>query len=572
MKRGVDYPEWMSEVSIQTMNKGQLLDGENVFGAFDRIANAAACRLLKPELKTLFYEAMERGWLCPATPVFSNLGTDRGLPISCFSVDVDDSLYDIYDKLTEMAMLTKSGGGVGIGVNRIRGRGEEISGKGTSEGVIPWVHIYDSAILATNQGSVRRGACSINVNIRHLDIQEFIRMRRPEGDINRQNLNVHHCVQITDEFMESVLSGNKEDQELMIELLKTRFETGEPYLHFVDTTNRDNPQCYKDLGLENSLTNICSEIVLHTDPDHTFVCCLSSLNLAKYDDWKDYKFENGMTLPELSIWFLDGVLEEFIVKAKGKRGFENSIRFAEKSRALGLGVLGWHSFLQKKKIPFISLMATSYTNSIFKFIKEEADKATKALALEYGEPEWCKGHGIRNTHLLALAPTVSNSSRANASPSIEPYRANVTNYKGAQGVFIIKNPQLEELLKEKQKNTKDVWKSIAMNGGSVSNLDFLTQEEKEVFLTFPEINQIELVRQASYRQKYIDQAQSMNLCFDNNVDPKYVWDTHLEAWKKGLKTLYYCRTESIIRGDVGSRGHQKKSVSKEDEDCSFCEG
>jgi ribonucleoside-diphosphate reductase alpha chain len=571
MKKGVDYPSWMDDVSINTMNKGQLAENENVFQAFDRVANAAACRLLRPELKSDFKEAMDNGWLCPATPVLSNLGTTRGLPISCFSIDVDDSLIDIYGKVQELALLTAMGGGVGVGFSRVRGRGEPIRQRGQSEGTIPWMHVFDSAIVATSQGSIRRGASSINLHVRHKDVEEFLRMRRPEGDANRQNLNVNHCLQITDEFMMGVISGNEEDRRLWIEILKTRFETGEPYLHFIDSTNKQNPKCYTDKNLEVSLTNICSEITLYTDPKHSFVCCLSSLNLAKYDEWKDHKFSSGMTLPELSAWFLEGVMEEFISRASSMPGLENSVRFAKKGRPLGIGVLGWHSFLQSKKIPFAGMLANSFTNKIFSYIKEGAEKATKEMAEKYGEPEWCKGHGRRNTHLMAVAPTVSNASRACASPSIEPWRANAYNYKGAQGVYLIKNPELEKLLKEKGKNTKDVWKSIETNEGSVQHLDFLTDNEREVFLTFSEINQIDVVRQAAIRQKYIDQAQSVNLCFPADVEPKYIHNVHVEAWKKGLKTLYYCRSTSIIKADVGSRKHSKKDMSKE-EDCTFCEG
>ena len=572
MKRGTDYPDWMNEVSISTMNKGQLLPGENVYDAFDRVANAAACRLLRPELKPYFYDAMERGWLCPATPVLSNMGTKRGLPISCFTIDVDDTLIDIYGKVQELAMLTAMGGGVGVGFNRVRGRGSDISMRGKSEGTIPWMHVFDSAIVATSQGNVRRGATSMNLNVRHRDIGEFLRMRRPEGDANRQNLNVNHCVQVTDEFMAEMLAGGREERELWVEILKTRFETGEPYLHFVDNTNRQNPAAYRNNGLEVSATNICSEITLYTDPKHSFVCCLSSLNLKKYDEWKGHTFGNGMTLPELAAWFLEGVMEEFITRAEPIPGFENSVRFAKKGRPLGLGVLGWHSFLQSKGLPFISLMATSYTHSIFKSIREEARKASMDMARLYGEPEWCEGTGMRNTHLMAIAPTVSNASRANASPSVEPWRANAYNYKGAQGVYLMKNPELEKLLKEKGKNTKQVWKSIETNEGSVQHLDFLTEQEKEVYLTFSEISQLELVRQAAVRQGYVDQAQSINLCFPADVDPKYVHRVHVEAWKKGLKTLYYCRSTSVIKGDVGSRDHIKKEMEQDEDGCSFCEG
>lgn len=572
MIKGIDYPEWMSQMGIDTVSKGYLQENENVFEAYDRIARTASRQLGKPELTKFFKEALEKNWLCPASPVFSNLGTDRGLPISCFGMDVNDSIFDIAMGSVELMMMTKSGGGVGIGLNRIRGRGKGITGNGQSEGIVPWAKRYDSDIISTNQGSVRRGAASVNLNIEHLDIDEFIRIRRPEGDPNRQCLNLHHAVQVTDRWMESMLSGDEEKRELWKEILKSRVETGEPYLHFIDTTNDNRPDSYKNFGLEVSMTNICSEITLYTDKDHSFVCCLSSLNLSRYEEWAEYKFENGMTLPELSTWFLEGVITEFVLKAEKIKGLEKAVLSAIKGGALGLGVLGWHSFLQKKKLPFNSLVSSAYNKKIFKFIDEESEKASRNMAAVYGEREWTFGTGLRNTHRMALAPTYSNSIISNASAGIEPMRANAYNMKSAKGTFLYKNPYLVEVLDELNKNETEVWKDIVLNGGSVQHLKFLTDEQKEVFLTFEEINMHGLVEAAGERQKYIDQTQSLNLCFPANADPKYIHEVHINAWESGVETLYYLRTESVLKADNGSRGHVRQTTKKADDDCSACEG
>lgn len=571
MIKGKDYPEWMSQMGIDTVSKGYLQEGENVFDAYARISWASASNLKCLNLAQYFVEAMEKNWLCPASPVFSNMGTNRGLPISCFGMDVNDSILEIAKGSVELMMMTKSGGGVGIGLNRIRGRGKGILGNGTSEGIVPWAHRYDSDIISTNQGSVRRGAASVNLNIEHLDVDEFLRIRRPEGDPNRQCLNLHHAIQVTDKWMNSMIEGDEEKRNLWKEILKTRVETGEPYLHFVDTSNRNSPLAYKNFGLDISMTNICSEITLFTDKDHSFVCCLSSLNLARYDEWKNYKFENGMTLPELSTWFLEGVLLEFIDRADKIEGLEKAVRSAIKGGALGLGVLGWHSFLQKHNLPFTGLVSNAYTDNIFKFIQNETYKASKDMGNFYGERMWTEYTGMRNSHTMALAPTYSNSIISNASAGIEPIRANAYNMKSAKGTFLFKNPQLVDLLEEKGYNTIEIWKDIILNGGSVQHLDFLSELEKEVFKTFEEIDMFKLVDQASIRQKYVDQTQSLNLCFPANADPKYIHEVHVDAWKKGVETLYYLRTESILKADNGSRKHERQTT-KADDNCDMCEG
>jgi ribonucleoside-diphosphate reductase alpha chain len=563
--KGKHYPNWMNEISLSMISKGYLMPDEDVFDAFKRVSRAAAKRLKRKDLQPYFYEAMTKNWLCLASPVLSNLGTERGMPISCFGIDTDDSIEGIAGANSELMRLSSQGGGVGIGVSRIRGRGKEISGNGVSEGVVPWIKIYDSTILATNQGSVRRGAASVNLSINHPDIEEFLMIRRPKGDVNRQCLNMHQCVVIDDAFMNRVEEKDPKALKLWGEILKTRLETGEPYIMFEDNVNNANPEAYKKNNLNVSMTNICSEISLYTDPLHSFICCLSSLNLARWEEWNEYKFENGMTLPELTCWFLEGVLQEFIDRSKNIKFMENTHRSATKGRAIGIGVLGWHTFLQEKGLPFAGLQANSYTRLMFDFIEKEALKASRDQAKEYGEPEWCKGTGLRHTHHLAIAPTVSNAHiSGGVSPSIEPIPANVFNLKTAKGTFIKRNPTLEKLLKSKGYNIDSVWDQIAKDKGSVMGLPdyILTDEEKEIFLTFKEINPYEIIRQNGIRQKFVDQAISLNLTFDPSDSPKYISDVHKLAWKEGIKTLYYMRSESILRGDNLQRTA----------DCVACEG
>ena len=564
--KGKQYPTWADEISLSIISKGYLLPEEDMFKAFTRVSKAASRRLKRKDLQPYFYEAMVKNWLCLASPVFSNMGTERGMPISCFGIDVDDSIEGIAHSNSELMRLSSQGGGVGIGLSRIRGRGKPIKDNGVSEGVVPWAKIFDSTILATNQGSVRRGAASVNLSIHHPDIEEFLGIRRPKGDVNRQCLNLHQCVVIDDLFMNQLEERDPKALKLWGEILKTRLETGEPYIMYEDNINNANPQAYKQNNLKVTMTNICSEIALYTDELHSFICCLSSLNLARWDEWKDYKFENGMTLPELSTWFLEGALQEFIDRAKNIKFFENTVRSAQKGRAIGLGVLGWHTFLQSKNLPFVGLQADAYTRQIFNFIETEALKASKDQAKEYGEPEWCKGTGLRHTHHLAIAPTVSNAHiSGGVSPSIEPIPANVYNLKTAKGVFIKKNPMLEKVLESKGYNIDSVWDQILKDQGSVLGLPnyILSDDEKEVFLTFKEINQLEIVRQNGIRQKYVDQAISLNLSFDPNDTPKWISQVHKEAHKLGIKTLYYLRTESVLRGD---------NLQRTADSCVSCEG
>ena len=567
-KKGVDYPSWGdTDVYKKTIAGGYLINGETPKDAYVRVCTTVAKRLNRPELAETFFEYIWKGWLCLASPVLSNTGTDRGLPISCFGIDVADSIHDIGMKNLEMMLLAKHGGGVGIGVNMIRPAGAKITGNGTSDGTVPFCKIYDSTILATNQGSVRRGAASVNINIDHPDFEEWLEIREPKGDINRQSLNLHQCAVVGDKFMRKLDAGDKEARRLWGKLLQKRKATGEPYILFKGNTNKSNPRAYKKHGLKVHMTNICSEITLHTDESHSFVCCLSSLNLAKYDEWK------GTNLIYDATWFLDGVLEEFIQKSKGKVGFHNSVRSAEKGRALGLGVLGWHTYLQEKGLPFEGLLAQYETRKIFSQIKIESERASRAMAEIFGEPLWCVGTGLRNTHLRAIAPTVSNSKLSgNVSPGIEPWAANVFTEQSAKGTFIRKNPTLKKILRKHKIDNEIIWNRILKDGGSIQGLkqlDSITHGPhdipvKEIFKTFKEINQLELVNQAGIRQQYIDQSVSLNLAFPAIATPKWINKVHMEAWKKGIKTLYYMRTESVLRGDIAEQAMN--------EDCLSCDG
>ena len=579
-ERGVDYPEWgHTDVYLNTISRGYCLPGETPKDAYWRVSTTVANRLKKPEMAERFMNYIWKGWLNLASPVLSNTRSERGLPISCFVVDVADSIQDIGAKNLELMLLAKHGGGVGIGHNQIRHAGANITDNGTSDGVVPFIKINDSTILATSQGAVRRGAASTNLSIEHGDFWEWLEIREPKGDINRQCLNINQCVVISDKFMRDVMEGNAESRKRYAAVQRKRRQTGQPYIMYRGNVNKQNPEAYKKNGLKVFMTNICSEIVLHTDENHSFVCCLSSLNLSKYDEWKNTNLIYDAT------WFLDGVLEEFIQKAKYRKGFENSVRTAEKGRALGLGVLGWHTYLQQRGIAFEGLEAQYETRNIFSQIKIESEKASRDLAEEYGEPLWCRDTGFRNTHLRAVAPTVSNSKLAGGiSAGIEPVPANIWTDQSAKGTFIRKNKQLEVYLNEIGHDNKKVWDKIMADGGSVQDLKFLDEwcflkgeltkskdvpefnegvPFKDVFKTFKEINQLELVKQAGVRQQYVDQAVSLNLAFPKEATPKWINQVHLEAWKQGIKTLYYMRTESVLRGDIAASAM---------EDCINCDG
>ncbi len=559
LKPAGEAPIWMDEFGFKTLSGSYLLPNETPREMYMRVAQAAGgyydnCKFWQDK----FFDAMWKNWLCPASPILSNMGTNRGLPISCNSIHVGDSVDSIFSKSHELAMLSKNGAGVGIYLGDVRGRGTTIRGNGKSEGVIPWAKVFDTTTVSVSQGSTRRGAGAVYLPIEHLDIEEFINIRRPTGDTNRRCLNLNHGVSINDQWMKGMIEGDKRKRLLWQEILKTRVETGEPYLLFVDAANRANPECYVKNNLSVKTSNICTEVMLHTDVDHSFVCDLSSLNLVKWEEWKD------TDVVETTVRFLDAVMEEYIQKSDGMVGLGSSRASAVKGRAIGIGVLGWHTLLQNKMLPFDSFDSMMLNSLIFKTIKEKAAKETAVLAKELGEPEWCKGFGRRNTHLMAVAPTVSNSTISGGySAGIEPIAANVFSQKSAKGTFIRKNSTLEKVLEDISKNSSEIWKSINEQSGSVQHLSFLSKEQKEVFLTAREINQHAIIKQAAQRQKFIDQGQSVNLFFASNASPKYIHEVHLAAWELGLKSLYYFRSEGVLKGDLASRSK---------EECVACEG
>lgn len=570
LKQKSEAPKWMTIAGYTTISRGYRLKGETPKGMYQRVANSAA-KYLKDRgfgmsyenISQMFFEAMWNNWLCPASPVLSNLGLTRGLPISCYGNDTGDSIQRIMECATELALLSKNSGGVGMNWNRIRPRGALIKGgaNGTSEGIIPFAKIYDSTVIGISQGSTRRGAAAGNLNIEHGDWHEFVRMRRPEGDVNRQCQNLHHCTVIDNTFMQKVIDGDYDARAKWAELMKTRMETGEPYIMYKDNVNKANPESYKKNSLEVNMTNICSEITLYTDDDHSFICCLASLNLTRWDEWRNTNIR-GYSIPKIATLFLNAVLDEFIDKGSSISGLEKVVRHAQKGRAIGIGVLGWHTLLQSKNMPFEGFSTMMLNAEIFKYIHKESVIQSKSMAYEFGEPEWCKGTGMFNSHLIAVAPTRSNSIiSGDVSAGIEPIIANAYVDKTAKGTFIRKNPHLIKLLESKKKNTDKIWKDIARKHGSVQHLDFLNDEEKRVFLTAYEINQMALIQQAAQRQKYICQSQSLNLFFPVDVKPSYFNNVHIEAWKLGVKTLYYCRSKAGIQADVASR-----------DECLSCEG
>jgi ribonucleoside-diphosphate reductase alpha chain len=551
LKAHNEAPKFLTKEGLQILKSGYLLDSETPRQAYERVAKAIVYYggYNQDIYEDIMFVTYENPWLGYSTPVLSNCGTDRGLPISCYIIDVQDSLKGIMEEgIGEMAALSKVGGGVGVNFNKIRPRGSLIrnGAGGVSEGVVPFAKAYDSAIMAAKQPKVRRGSASLNLDIEHADYLEFVDIRRPEGDVNRQCLTINHNVSISDEFMKKVIAGDEEARYKWFKLMKARIEVGEPYILFTDAVNRANPEGYKKRGFNNiNYSNICQEIVQYADENHTVTCCLSSLNLEKYDEWKNWKSpRTGLSLPELGIYILDAVMEEFIQNADKFDGIRKAKNGAIKGRSLGLGVMGYHAYLQSKMLPFDSFESYRINNEMFKFIKEEADKASMSLAKEKGEPEWCKGTGFRNAHRIALAPTKSNSVIcSDTSASIEPYTANAFTENSAKGTFIRKNKFLKPILENLGLDSYKVWdKIIRQYDGSVQWIKELNEDTKKVFLTAYEINQEALVRQAAQRQKYVCQSQSLNLFFPHTVNPKYFSNVHILAWELGLKTLYYCKS------------------------------
>ena len=529
---------WLNEESEQMLNRGYLLKGETVEGAIDRITTAAAKRLYKPELIPAFKEMITKGWISFSSPVWANMGTQRGLPISCFNVHVPDHIEGITHKLGEVIMQTKIGGGTSGYFGELRHRGTAVTDNGKSSGAVSFMKLFDTAMDVVSQGGVRRGAFAAYLDIDHGDIEEFLNIKEIGSPI--QNLFMGVCV--PDYWMQDMIDGDMDKRKVWAKVLESRQKKGLPYIFFTDNVNRNKPQVYKDSGAVINASNLCSEIMLPSTADESFICCLSSMNLELYDEWKD---TNAV---KLAIYFLDAVLSEFIEKTEGNYYLSSARKFALRHRALGLGVLGYHSYLQKNMIPFESMEAKMFNARAFKQIQEQSIQASKELANIYGEPEMLKGYGMRNTTTMAIAPTTSSSAiLGQTSPGIEPFASNYYKAGLAKGNFMRKNKYLAKLLEEKGLDNEDVWREIMLNHGSVQHMTQLTQTEKDVFKTFKEISPMEIITQAAQRQQYIDQAQSLNLNIPASLAIKDVNNLMIEAWKLGVKTLYYQRSQSVSK-------------------------
>jgi ribonucleoside-diphosphate reductase alpha chain len=544
----------------KTLEDRYLLAGESYQDMFARVATAYAD---DADHAQRVYDYMSKLWFMPSTPVLSNGGADRGLPISCFLNAVGDSLDGIQSVWNENVALASNGGGIGTYWGGVRSIGEKVKGAGQTSGIIPFIRVMDSLTLAISQGSLRRGSAAVYLDVHHPEIEEFLEIRKPSGDFNRKSLNLHHGINITDAFMEAVRDGGTFDllspkdqavirtvdaRSLWQKILEIRLQTGEPYLIFSDTVNRQMPQHQRDLGLKVKQSNLCSEIMLHTGRDHlgvdrTAVCCLSSVNAETFLEWREEpKFIEDV------MRFLDNVLEDFIRRAPPE--MKAAVYSAKRERSVGLGLMGFHSFLQAQGVAFESAMAKSWNMRLFKHLRREADKASRLLAEEKGPCEDAKDRGVmeRFSHKLAIAPTASISIICGGtSAGIEPIPANIYTHKTLSGSFAVKNPYLEKILGEKGLDTDSVWSSILEHEGSVQHLEGLTDDEKSIFKTAFELDQRWIVELASDRTPEICQAQSINLFIPGDVNK---WDLHMlhwSAWERGLKSLYYLRSKSVQR-------------------------
>jgi len=547
--------DWLNEQSRTFLSRGYLSDGQSAEQRIRIIADAAEKHLGIKGFADKFYDYMGRGFYSLASPIWSNYGTDRGFPVSCFGSFIDDSVESILYGHAENGMLMKSGGGTSGYFGAVRPRGAPIRGNGESSGSVHFMEMFDKLASVVSQGNVRRGFFSPYLPIDHPDADEFLDVATEGHPI--QGLTTG--ITVSDEFLNKVKAGDPAARRLWVKVLQRRSEIGFPYILFSDNVNKGKPDVYKDLKMEIWASNMCSEIALPSSPEETFTCVLSSLNLLKWDEIVD------TDAVQVLIMFLDTVVSEFIEKTSGKRYFERAHRFAVRHRALGAGVLGWHSYLQSKMIAFESAEAAKLNLLIAKTIRERADSASYDLARMFGEPELLKGYGRRNTTLLAIAPTKSSSFiLGQVSQSIEPEFSNCYVKDLAKSKTTIKNPYLIKLLQDKGQDTHEVWESIKNMDGSVQHLTILTQEEKEVFKTFAEINPEAIITQASVRQTYIDQAQSINLMLDPDTPVKEINALYLLAWELGIKSLYYSfsmsKAQSLTRKRVMSQG------------CAACEG
>lgn len=525
---------WLNSDSRKFLERGYLIEGETPEQRIRDIAEAAERYLQINGFADKFEGYMHAGFFSLSSPVWSNFGRERGLPISCFGSYIDDRLEEIVgNKLAEIGMMTKSGGGTSAYFGALRPRGAPISTGGTSTGSVHFMELYDKLMNVVSQGNVRRGSFAAYLPIDHGDIEEFLKIR---GDGNSiQDLSIG--VTITNDWMKSMLDGDKDKRKVWGQVIKKRFESGYPYLFFSDNANDAAPQVYKDKGLKINHSNLCTEIFLSNQSDESFVCCLSSINLERWDELKDTDAIETLN------YFLDAVITEFVDKTEDIPFMNAPRKFAINQRAIGIGVLGWHSLLQSKSVAFESMDAKILNNEVFSTLRNKCDAASTQLASLFGEPPLLTGYGRRNSTTLAVAPTTSSSFiLGQVSPSIEPLNSNYFTKDLAKGKFTFKNPYLAKLLKSKGHDTLEVWKDVLSHGGSVQHLDFLTQDEKDIFKTFGEISQKEIVIQAAARQKFIDQGQSLNLMIPPNTKPKEVNELMIFAWEQGIKSLYYQRS------------------------------
>ena len=524
---------WLNKDSRKFLSRGYLLENETAEQRIRDIAEKAEHYLNLPGFADKLEDYILRGWFSLSSPIWSNFGRLRGLPISCFNSHVSDDMNAILYKMAEVGYMSKVGGGTSGYFGDIRPRGTSISSGGEATGVHHQLTVFESLTNYISQGNVRRGSFAAYLPIDHGDIEEFLKIRGEGDDI--QNISIGVCV--PGEWMKSMLGGDKEKRRIWGLVIKKRFESGYPYLFFTDNANNNKPQVYKDKGYKINASNLCSEIFLPSKDDESFVCDLSSMNLLHWDEWK------GTDAVETLVYFLDAVMTEFINKAEGIEFIKHARNFAINHRALGVGVLGWHSLLQSKMVGFESMQAKLLNTQIWSTIRKQADTATEKLAEEYGESPVLKGYKRRNTTTLAVAPTTSSSFiLGQVSPSIEPLESNYYTKDLAKGKFTYRNPYLKELLKTKDKNDDETWVSILKYGGSVQHLKFLSQEEKDVFKTFGEISQKEVIIQAAGRQKYIDQGQSLNLMIPHDTKAKDANELIIFAWEQGIKSLYYQRS------------------------------
>jgi ribonucleoside-diphosphate reductase alpha chain len=524
---------WLNNHSRTFLERGYIEEGKTPEERITEISKNAEKILGIKGFAKKFEDYMSKGFYSLSTPVWTNFGNARGLPVSCFNSHISDKMESILSKVAEVGIMSKMGGGTSGYFGDLRSRGAKISVGGESSGPVHFMELFDTVADVVSQGSARRGSFAAYLPIEHPDVEEFLQIRSEGHSI--QNMSIG--ITITDNWMQSMVDGDKDKRKIWAKVIQKRFETGYPYIFFTDSVNNNAPQPYKDKGLKINSSNLCSEIALASSENESFVCVLSSLNLLH---WEEIVKTDAV---ETLIYFLDAVNEEFIQKTVGLKFMEAPHNFAKNHRALGLGALGWHSLLQSRMIGFESMEAKLLNNTIWKTIRDRADKASQQLAKLLGEPELLKGYGRRNVTTLAVAPTTSSSFiLGQVSPSIEPQNSNYYVKNLAKGKFTYKNPYLKEVLKKHDKHNEETWKSILVRGGSVQHLDFLSKEEKNIFKTFGEISQKEIVIQASTRQKYIDQSQSLNIMIPPSTSPKEVSTLLIEGWQMGVKTFYYQRS------------------------------